>query len=61
MAKFIALSVLPLRAPIPRHIEVAGPDADPCLLRSHAPPQTPPSAPIARRGSLSFVHHMRQS
>ena len=30
-----ASSVVPLRAPIPQHIEVAGPDADPCLSRRH--------------------------
>jgi hypothetical protein len=32
--RIVASSVLQLRAPIPRDIKVAGPDADPCLSRS---------------------------
>jgi hypothetical protein len=32
--RIVASSVMPLRAPIPRDIKVAGPDADPCLSRS---------------------------
>src|ERR1700741_1056581 len=32
--RIVASSVLQLRAPIPRDIKVAGPDANPCLSRS---------------------------
>jgi hypothetical protein len=44
-----------------RHRESTTPSPGLPACSQLTPPQTPPSAPIARRGSLPFVHHMRQS